>query len=71
MAPNKTIEDQLRASFSPIREHSEEGGDDEHEEFNLPLNEQGASDFDKIAGTPTRKDKGSAPGFASAASTNS
>jgi len=34
-----------------------------------PLNKHGASDFDKIVGTPTRKNKGSASDSASAAST--
>ena len=51
MAPKKTIADQLRARLSPTRKHPEASGDDEHEGFNLPLNQQGATDFDKIVGT--------------------
>ncbi len=69
MAPKKSIADQLRARLSPTREHSEESVDDDQKEFNPPLNQQGASDFDKIVGTPTYKDKGSASGSASIAST--
>jgi hypothetical protein len=69
MAPKKSIADQLRARLSPSRGHPEEGVDDDQEEFNPPLNQQGASDFDVIVGNPSRKDKGSASGSASAAST--
>ena len=60
MAPKKSIADQLRARLSPSRGHPKEGGDFEQEDFNPPLNQQGASDFDKIVETPSRKDKGSA-----------
>ncbi len=69
MAPKKSIADHLRARLAPTRGHPEAGGDDEHEEFNPPLNQQGASDFDKIVGTPARKEKDSASGSALAAST--
>ncbi len=69
MAPKKSIEDQLRARFSPSRGHPEEGVDDDQEEFNPPLNQQGASDFDVIVGNPLRTDKGSASCSASATST--
>jgi hypothetical protein len=69
MAPKKSIVDQLRARLSPSRGHPEEDGDDEREKFNPPLNQQGASDLDKIVGTPTHKDKGSTSCSASAAST--
>jgi hypothetical protein len=60
MAPKKSIADQLRARLSPSHGHLEEGVDDDQEEFNPPLNQQGASDFDVIVGNPSRKDKGSA-----------
>ena len=69
MAPKKSIVDQLRARLSPSRGHPEVGFDDDQEEFNPPLNQQGASDLDKIVGTPSRKEKGFASGSASAAST--
>jgi hypothetical protein len=69
MAPKKSIADQLRARLSPTHGHPEAGGDDVHEEFNPPLNQQGAADFDKIVGTPARKEKDSALGSASVAST--
>ena len=70
MAPNKSIADKLRARLSPSRGHPEEGGDDEQEELSPPppLNQDGSSDFDKIVGTPARKDKGSTSSSASAAS---
>ncbi len=58
MAPKKSIADQLRARLSLSRGHSEACGDDEQEEFNPPLNHRGASEFDKIVGTPARKEKG-------------
>jgi hypothetical protein len=60
MAPKKSIADQLRARLSPSRGHPEVGVDDDQEEFNPPLNQQGASDFDVIVGNPLHKDKGSA-----------
>ncbi len=69
MAPKKSIADQLRARLSPSRGHSEAGGDDEQEEFNPPLNQRGASEFDKIVGTQARKEKDTASGSASEAST--
>ncbi len=69
MAPKKSIEDQLRVRLSPSRGHPEEGVDDDQEKFNPPLNQHGASDFDVIVGNPLRKDKCSASGSASAAST--
>ena len=69
MAPKKSIADQLCARLSPTCEHPEAGGDYEQEEFKPPLNQQVAADFDQIVGTPLRKEKDSASGSASAAST--
>ena len=69
MAPKKLIADQLRARLSPSRGLPGKGVDDDQEKFNPPLNQQGASDFDKIVGTPARQEKGSASSSASAAST--
>ena len=69
MAPKKTIADQIGARLSPICRHPEESGEDEQEEFNPPLNQHVASDFDKIVGFPTLKDKGYTACFASIAST--
>ena len=69
MSPKKSIAEQLRARLSPTREHPGAGDDDELEEFNPPLNQQGAADFDKIVGTPARKEKIFASGSTSAAST--
>ena len=68
MAPKKSIAEQLRARLSPIRGIPEEGRDDEHEGFKPPLNQHG-SDFNRIVGTPARKEKDSASGSASATST--
>jgi hypothetical protein len=69
MAPKKTFVEQLRARLSPIRGHPEEGSDVEQREFNPPLNHKDAMEFDKIVGTPLRKDKSSASGSTSATST--
>jgi hypothetical protein len=69
MAPKKSIAKQLRAMLSPIRGISEEDSDDEKEGFNPPLKHQG-SDFDRIVGTPARKEKDSASGSASTTSTH-
>ncbi len=68
MVPKKTIADHFRARLSPIRGSPEEGGDEDHEELNPPLNYHGATEFDKIVGTPTRKDNSSVIGSASVAS---
>ncbi len=69
MAPKKSIADLFRARLSPSRRHPEEGADGDHKEFKPPLNHQGVADFNKIVGTPARKDKGSASSSASATST--
>ena len=69
MAPKKSIANQLRARLSPSHGHPEEDVDDDQKEFNPPLNQHGASDFDVIVGNTSRKDKGSASCSASAAST--
>ncbi len=68
MAPKKSIADQLRARLSPSRGHPGEGADDDQEEFNPPLDQQGASDFDVIVGKPSLKDTSFASGSASASS---
>ena len=64
-----SITDQLRARLSSSRGLPEIGVDDDQEEFSPPLNQQGASDFDKIVGTLARKEKVAALGSASVAST--
>jgi hypothetical protein len=69
MAPKKIIADQLRERLSHIRKHPKEGDDDEQDEFNPPLSPEGATEYDKIVGTPARKDKSYAACFASATST--
>ena len=69
MAPKKTIAKQLRARLSPVRGDPEEGGDDDQEELDPPLNQQGAKDFNRIVGPPSGKDKRVASGSASATST--
>ena len=58
MARKKSIADQLRARLSPSLGHPEVGVDDDQEEFNPPLNQQGALDFDVIVGNPLHKDTG-------------
>ncbi len=70
MAPKKTIAERLRARLSPTRGNSKEGGDDEHGKLDPQLNRHGSTDFDKIFGTPSRKETSSAFGSASAASTH-
>jgi hypothetical protein len=69
MAPKKLIAKQLRVRLSPIRRIPEEGIDDEQEGINPTLNHHG-SDFNRIVGTPARKEKDSASGSASATSTH-
>ena len=69
MAPKKSIAKQLRARLSPVRGDPEEGGDDDQDELDPPLNQQGAEDFDRIVGPPSGKGKRAASGSASAAST--
>ncbi len=69
MAPKKSITKQLRARLSPARGDPEEGGDDDQDDLDPPLNQQGAEDFDKIVGPPSGKGKRVASGSASAAST--
>ena len=69
MAPKKSIAEQLRARLSPVRGDPEEGGDDDQDELDPPLNQQGAEDFDRIVGPPSGKGKRAASGSASAAST--
>ena len=71
MAPKKTIAKQLRARLSPARGGPKEGGDEDQDELEPPLNQQEAEDFDMIIGPPSGKDKRSASGSASAASTRS
>ena len=48
MAAKKTIAKQLRARLSPARGDLEEGGDDDQDELDPPLNQHGAEDFDMI-----------------------
>ena len=48
MAPKKTIEEQLRARLSLVRGDPEEGGVDDQDELDPPLNQQGVEDFDRI-----------------------
>ncbi len=69
MAPKKSIAGQIRARLSPSRGHLGEGIDDDQEEFNPPLNQHGASDFDVIVSKLARKDTCYASGSASATST--
>jgi len=71
MAPKKTIDEQLRARLSPVRGDPHEGGDENQDVLNPPLNQQGAKYFDIIVEPPSCKDKLSASGSASASSTRS
>ena len=69
MAPKISIAGQLAARLSPIRGDLQDGGDDDQDELDPPLNQQGAKDFDRIVGPPSGKEKRAASGSASAAST--
>ena len=69
MAPKKSIAEHLRTALTPARAEPEAGDDDDQEEFDPPLNQQGAVEFDRIVGTPAGRGKRSASSSASAAAT--
>ena len=66
MALKKIMAEQLRARLSLVRGDPKEGGDEDQDKLDPPLNQQGAEDFDMIFGHPSGKEKCSASGFASA-----
>ncbi len=69
MSPKKSIAEHLRTALTPARAEPEAEDDEDQEEFNPPLNQQGAIEFDKTVGSPAGRGKRSATSSASAAST--
>ncbi len=47
MSPKKSIAEHLRTALTLARAEPEAGDDDDREDFNPPLNQQGAVEFDK------------------------
>ncbi len=69
MSPKKSIAEHLCTTLTPACAEPEARDDDDQEEFNPPLNQQGALEFDKTVGSPAGRGKRSAASSASAAST--
>ena len=69
MAPKKSIAEHLHARLSLVLGDPKEGGDEDQDKLDPPLNQQGEEDFDMIFGPPSGKEKCSGSGSASATST--
>jgi hypothetical protein len=69
MSPKTSIAEHLRTTLTPMRAEPEVGDDDDQEDFNPPLNQQGAIEFDRTVGSPAGRGNRSATSSASASST--